>query len=194
MTERHRHIESADVPVNPRYVSHWYNAVSVGDAINAAFEAALSRAIYYGGRRGEVTIIVPSRWQGCSTRMKSFLNDRLSTLLRYAHEAGQKYNCVIRVDNERRTSKYVELRQTAFHLKPFERNVFDIPTHWKDLEKDYTWAEVCENGEYYPTSSSETWPRPEYARRAQLEKIRKARISRVDPFARYYAATNRSTM
>lgn len=191
MSERHRHIESPMVPINPRYVSHWFGAVSVADAINNAFERALERAIHYGNRHGGVTIIVPSRWQGCSTRMKSFLNERLSTLLRYAREAGQKYECDIYVDKGRRTNKYVEMRQTAFHLQSFERNVFDIPTHWKDLEKDYTWTEVCENGEYYSTSSSETWPRPEYARRAELEKIRNARISHVDPFARYYAAANR---
>jgi len=191
MSRRHRRIDHAHVPVNPRYVEQWFGAVSVADAINSVFQATLDRAVHYGGRHGAVTIVLPARWQDCNQRMHLFLNERKKALQTFAQALGTKYNCDIHVDSALRSRKYVQMRQTAFHLKPFERNVFDIPTHWNDLEKDYSWAEVCANGEYYATSSSETWPRPEYARRAELEKMRKARTTKLDPFARYYAAANR---
>lgn len=192
MSRRHGRIESPYVPVNPRYVQHWFGAVSVADAIESTFRRTMDRALHYATRNGEVSIIVPMHWQDCTESVKTFLNERLTNLIRLAVAFGNKYNCKIHVGNFRTTRKYIEMCQCAFHLKEFDKNVFEIPTHWDDLEKDYTWAEVCENGQYYSTSSSETWPRPEYARRAELEKIRNARVQRLDPFAKYYAAANRN--
>lgn len=191
MSHRHRAIESAHVPVNPRYVEHWFGAVSVADAVTSSFEAALDRAVHHGCRHGAVTIVMPAQWQDCTRAMKALLAAQTHTLLTSAQALGTKYGCDMYVDTVRRSRKYVQIRQSAFHLKAFEKNVFDIPTHWNDLEKDYTWAEVCADGQFYATSSSETWPRPEYVHRARIEKMNKARLARTGPFARYYAAANR---
>jgi len=192
MSSRRRPIKSAHVPVNPCYVEHWYGAHTVADAINHAFQAALDRAIRYGGRYGEVTIVMPHHWEQCSASLKAFLNDRLQTLVRFANGAGRTYNCVIHVCDARRTSVYVEMCQSAFHKNEFAQDVFEIPTHWDDAEDDYTWAQLCEDGCVGPTSSTHIWPPPEYKRRAELEKMRNARTARFDPFARYYAAANRN--
>lgn len=191
MQLRTKQIESVDTPINPIYVSHWFGSVSVSEAINNAFERIFDRAVHMATRRGESTVIVPKKWPGCSRNMSVFLSVKFEQLRMLALEAGQKYNCVIHVSDQRRTYRYVELRQCAFHLDDFDKNVGDIPTHWRDNEEDYTWAQVCEDGQYYSTSSSETWPRPEYIRFARLEKMRVARTQRFDPFQRYYAAANR---
>lgn len=191
MASRAKQIESVDTPINPIYVSHWFGSVSVSDAINNAFTRIFDRAVHIATRRGESTVVIPSEWEDCSRNMGAFLGVKFSQLRMMALEAGHKYNCVIHVSDQRRTSRYVELRQCAFHLDDFDKNVGDIPTHWRDNEEDYTWAQVCEDGQYYSTSSSETWPRPEYVRFARLEKMRAARTQRFDPFKRYYAAANR---
>jgi len=104
--------------------------------------------------------------------MSVFLNANQETLQSFCDEAGGLYNCTIHVSTERQTGKYVELNQCVFHLNDFEKNVGDIPTHWDDNEEEYTWAQVCEHGQYYLTSSSESWPRPEYVHLARLEKMR----------------------
>ena len=192
MVSRVKQIESVDTPINPIYVTHWFGAVSVADSINSAFERIFDRALHLATRRGESTVIIPEKWEDCSRNMLAFFDVKINQLRMMALEAGHKYNCTIYVEQYPRTSRCVEVRQCAFHLDDFDKNVGDIPTHWRDNEKDYTWAQVCQDGQYYATSSSETWPRPEYVRFARLEKIRAARLERVDPFKRYYAAANRN--
>ncbi len=167
-----RKIESVDTPINPIYVQRWFGAVSVADAINGAFERIFDRALCMATRYGESTIIVPFEWKNCSRNMSVFLNANQETLQSFCDEAGGLYNCTIHVSTERQTGKYVELNQCVFHLNDFEKNVGDIPTHWDDNEEEYTWAQVCEHGQYYLTSSSESWPRPEYVHLARLEKMR----------------------
>jgi len=168
---RAKQIESVDTPINPIYVQHWFGAVSVADAINGAFQRIFERALRMATRRGESTVIVPANWKDCSRNMSAFLSVKFEQLRMLALEAGAQYNCVIHVSDQRQTSRYVELRQCAFHLDGVDKNVGDIPTHWRDNEEDYTWEQVCKNGQYYSTSSSETWPRPEYVHLARLEKI-----------------------
>lgn len=179
MISRTKHIESVDTPINPVYVGYWFGSVSVADAINGAFERIFDRALHMASRHGESTVILPSEWKDCSRNMSKFLCCKTKQLKMMALEAGLKYNCVIHVGKCHLTSRSVELRQCAFHTSPFDKNVGDIPTHWRDNEEDYTWAQVCENGEYYSTSSSERWPRPEYLYFARLEKA--SRKQRFDP-------------
>ena len=175
MASRAKQIESVDTPLNPIYVSHWFGSVSVADAINNAFGRIFDRALHMATHRGESTVIVPSQWKDCSQNMSAFLSVKFEQLRMIALEAGNKYNCVIHVTNQHHTSRYVELRQCAFHLDGFDKNVGDIPTHWRDNEEDYTWAQVCEeNHGRRSTSSSEIWPPPEYVRFARLEKMREA--------------------
>ena len=185
---RAKQIESVDTPVNPIYVPKWFGCVSVADAINASFERIFDRALRMATRRGESTVVVPVEWKNCSRNVAAFLRCKLDQLHMLSLQAGHKYNCVVNVNTYPKTSLYVELRQCAFHLNGVDKNVGDIPTHWQDNEEDYTWAQVCEDGQYYSTSSSETWPRPEYVRFARLEKMRTARLERVDLFKRYYVA------
>lgn len=192
MASRAKQIESVDTPINPIYVSHWFGAVSVADAINSVFERIFDRGLQLATRRGESTIIIPEKWEDCSRNMLAFLDVKIKQLRMMAIQANRKYNCTIYVDKCARTSRGVELHQCAFHLDDFDKNIGDIPTHWLDNEDDYTWAQVCQDGQYYSSSSSETWPRPEYVRFARLEKMRAARLERVDPFSRYYAAANRN--
>lgn len=187
MSTRRRVIETVHVPVNPCYIEHWRGAVTVADAINNTFEAALGRAIDYGTRFGAVTIIMPLVWKNCSPNVKVFLNSRLRTLFEFAESAGAKYNCIIHVSDVRRTSAYVEMCESAFHNNDFVQDVFEIPTHWDDCNPDYTWSELCDSGQCYASSSKDVWPPTEYKRQAELEKVRKARTARLDPFARYYA-------
>ena len=171
MASRAKQIESVDTPLNPIYVSHWFGSVSVADAINNAFGRIFDRALHMATQHGESTVIIPSQWKDCSRNMAAFLSVKFEQLRMIALEAGNKYNCVIHVTNQHHTSRYVELRQCAFHLDGFDKNVGNIPTHWRDNEENYTWAQVCDNGQYYSTSSSETWPRSEYVRFARLEKM-----------------------
>lgn len=172
-------IISVDTPINPRYVEHWFGVVSVGDAINNAFKRIFDRALRLATRYGEATVIVPTSWKDCSKNMVAFLNVKLQMLEMIAYQAGMQYNCTIHIGTERRTHKYVELQQCVFHLNKFEKNVGDIPTHWRSGGGGYTWTQVCANGQYYSSSSSEIWPPPAYVRLSQLEKIRAARLKQL---------------
>ena len=69
----------------------------------------------------------------------------------------------------------MEIRQSTFHNGLKSKNMIDIPTRWNDSEPDWTWQDVCKNGHYYSTSSTETWPRPHYKQRAIEDQLTEER-------------------
>ena len=135
MSRRHRRIDHAHVPVNPRYVEQWFGAVSVADAINSVFQATLDRAVHYGGHHGAVTIVLPARWQDCNQRMHLFLNERKRALQTFAQALGTRYNCVIYVDSAPRSRKYVQMH-TIEKTSPAEASTESpAATRWRATDQ-----------------------------------------------------------
>ena len=73
---RQRAIKKLDIPVNPCYLNHWYNAVSVRAAIDSAFNKVWERAEYLASKRGEVMIWVEP-WLDVAPEVEQYLNLKL---------------------------------------------------------------------------------------------------------------------
>lgn len=179
---RQRAIKKLDIPVNPCYLNRWYGAVSVRAAIDAAFNEVWARAEYLASKYGEVMILTEP-WQDVAPEVEHYLNLKLQCLDIFASKHTMYFESNIKMNPPFYGSKIVEMRQVAFHNGLKSKNVIDIPTHWRDSEKDWTWKDVCENGQHYSTSSSESWPRPEYQKNALEEQ----RLEAVEEYRQRYA-------
>tara|TARA_B100000795_G_scaffold79789_1_gene57236 strand:- start:316 stop:906 length:591 start_codon:yes stop_codon:yes gene_type:complete len=186
---RQRAIDKLDIPVNPCYLKRWYGAVSVRTAIDAAFNEVWERAEYLASKRGEVMISVEP-WLDVAPEVEQYLNLKLQCLDMFASKHSMYFESTIKLNPPFYGSKVVEIRQSAFHNGLKSKNVIDIPTHWRDSEKDWTWKDVCENGQYYSTSSSESWPRPEYQKNAIEEQRLKVVEERRQRYVSYYFKNN----
>ena len=186
---RQRAIDKLDIPVNPCYLKRWYGAVSVRTAIDAAFNEVWERAEYLASKRGEVMIWVEP-WLDVAPEVEQYLNLKLQCLDMFASKHSMYFESTIKLNPPFYGSKVVEIRQSAFHNGLKSKNVIDIPTHWRDSEKDWTWKDVCENGQYYSTSSSESWPRPEYQKNAIEEQRLKVTEERRQRYVSYYFKNN----
>ena len=188
-TNRQCGIAHLDVPVNPCYLQK-YGGVSVRDAIDNAFNAAWERAELLASRRGQSEIYVDP-WHDVSSDMEHYLNLKLQCLDILVSRHNNCYESTIRI-NENYGGKVVEIRQAHFHNGLERRNIINIPTHWNDSEPEWTWEDVCNNGQYYSTSSHETWPRPEYKVKAMEEQMRKATAERRQRYLNYNYPTQNS--
>jgi hypothetical protein len=182
---RQRAIQKLDIPVNPCYLNRWYGAVSVRTAIDAAFDNAWHRAEHLADRYGE-SLIWTEPWQDVSPEMNQYLNLKIQCLEILASRHSMRYESSIIVNAPFYGHKVVEIRQTCFHNGPQGKSVIDIPTHWNDSELDWTWENVCKNGQYYATSSTEVWPRPEYNTSAMEEQRLQATEERRRRYTSYY--------
>lgn len=181
---RQRPIDRLDTPVNPCYLNKWYGAVSVKDVIDAAFDVAWDRAETLAARTGQVSIVAEP-WQDVSPEVHHYLNLKLQCLDILASEHSRRYESSIKLNVD--CSKVVEIRQSTFHNGLKGKNVIDIPTHWHDSEPDWTWQDVCKNGQYYSTSSTEIWPRPKYKQRAMKEAHLQLTEERRQLYLSYYS-------
>ena len=165
-------IEKLETPVNPCYLNRWYGGVSVRDVIDAAFNVVWDRAETIASRYGQVLIVV-EQWKDVSREMEYYLNLKVQCLDILALEHSQCYESIIRL-NAPCAGKVVEIRQASFHNGlQSSKNVIDIPTHWNDSEPDWSWEDVCKNGQCYSSlssSSTDIWPRPKYKQRALEEE------------------------
>lgn len=160
-------IPKVDTPVNPCYLDSWYGAVSVKEVIDNAFNAAWNRAELLASRYGTVSIWTEP-WQNVSAEMERYLNLKLRCLDILTSNHTRAYESSITMNDP--WGRNIEIVQAAFHNGLKSKNKIDIPTHWNDSELDWTWTDVCNHGEYYSSSSTEVWPRPEYARKALFER------------------------
>lgn len=179
---RQRAIQKLDVPVNPCYLNRWYGAVSVRGAIDAAFNEVWDRAEELASKRGQAIIWV-DQWQDVAPEVEHYLNLKLQCLEVFAANHTMYYESTIELNPPFCGSNVVEIYQVAFHNGSQSKNVIEIPTHWCDSEKDWTWKDVCENGQHYSTSSSESWPRPEYQKNAFEEQRLKVTEERRQKYA-----------
>lgn len=186
---RQRAIKKLDTPVNPCYLKRWYGAVSVRDAIDIAFNEAWDRAEQLASKYGEIMIWI-NPWQNVAPDVEHYLNLKIQCLELFASKHTMYYESTIKLHPPFYGSKVVEIRQVPFHNGLKSKNVFDIPTHWCDSETDWTWKDVCENGQYYSMSSVESWPRPKYQQNAMEEQRLQVEEERRQRYVNYYVRHN----
>jgi hypothetical protein len=159
MFTRHRNVK-LDEAINPCYVPEWGQA-SAKDAINTAIffiEEIVHRRL---AKYGEIRMIVP-QFEG-DYSVYEYIQEQL--LLKFSRPDIQ-----VICGSEKFSSKDVLIRFVPFTIK---RPKYAIPYCWKDNEKDWTWEDVINNGQYYSSSSTDIGPPFEWRMRAQRELVKK---------------------
>ena len=181
-------IRTLDMPLKPIFIKKW-GQVTVKDVLDNVFALLWDKALRKACKVGECTIVFPEKWEHCSNAMFSYLKTQLQRLRLNSMVEAPQYNCKVQIDTFSHSGKYIEVCETAFHLNDARKNIVDIPTHWDDNEKEWTWNDVCNNRHFYSSSSSSNGqPWKLYKQKAQMETVR---TKQQNVYSKYFSYANR---
>ena len=156
---RCRGFKTLNEAVNPEYHREWGHPVSVKDSIDYCIMLIKQKLYRRVNKHGRIHLILPEfKGKPC------IVEHIFVSLSKIVSELPVE----IQLGDEKISRGDIVVKFVPFTI---QRPRLSIPVGWEDDLPQWTWNDVIKNGQYYSTSSSETWPRPEYKFYAQREML-----------------------